>query len=267
VLFASSITLGVVAPSSEPDGRVVLGDFCAALGEAVGVRILPHVAPSAHALASAAHAGRVHLAFLPWAALAKLSLGAGASPIAVASRGGVSVRHAAIFVSPSSPIRDAAELAGARVAWVATTSATGYLLPRAALAARGLDPNDFFAHEMFAGSHAAVARAVADRQVDAGATWVVLRGAASPVIARAGFRRNGRGDARVVLLSDPIPGDVILASRRVPGAMRPRIARAFHELAVAPATRAAVAALFRADDFAPATRAVEEIRRSSLHSA
>lgn len=251
-MLASCFTLGVVAQASEPDGRVVLGDFCSALGEAVGVRILPHVAPSTHALASAAHAGRVHLAFLPWSEAAKPSRGDGSAPIAVASRAGASVRHAAIFVSVSSSIRTPEELSGARVAWVATTSATGYVWPRAALAARGLASSDVFSSEIFAGSHAAVARAVADRQADAGATWVVLQGERSPVIARAGFRRNGRGDARIVLLSDPIPGDVVLASRRVPAAMRPRIARAFHELALAPATRAAVAALFHADDFEPA---------------
>jgi hypothetical protein len=86
VLTAVRFTFGVVATASESDRRVVLSDFCAALSEQVGARIDPHLSPSAHALASAARAGRVHLAYLPPLAIAQSKMTGGAAPVAVAAR-------------------------------------------------------------------------------------------------------------------------------------------------------------------------------------
>ena len=261
----TSITFGVVPFANDQSSRLVLKDFCKALSDALGVAVQPHLSPSPAALASAIHAGRVHVAWVSPALLVTSRNLAGVVPIASTVRGGLASYHAALFVRQSSAIRAPEDLAGAHVGWVAATSAAGYLFPRIALTRRGLDPNNLFGFESFLDTHGDVAAAVAQKRVDVGATFVVFEGGdPSRSIVRAGFLEiEGAPSFRIVLTAGPIPSDVIVVAATVSTALRARLLGAAQALARDAATRDTVHTIFGAEGFAPfsapSLRAIEAL--------
>ena len=106
------------------------------------------------------------------------------------------------------------KLQGARAAWVNPWSASGYVLARVALAARGIDPRTTFLEERFFGSRDAALRAVADGRFDVTATFAYFEG--ENRIVRCGW--------------DDIPAaaakfDVLVRAGDIPRTASPRRAR------------------------------------------
>ncbi len=264
-----SFTFGVVPFDNDEHSRLILKDFCAGLSVEIGADVLPHRAPSPAALVSAIHAGRVQAAWLSPSLLATSQRLASVLPLASSVREGATSYHAALFVRDDSPIQSPEELAGQRVAWVAPTSASGYLFPRAALAALGLRPTTLFASETFLDSHGAVAAAVSEGRADAGATFVVFeRNDPSLPVARAGFLDlEGAPPMRVVVRAGPIPSDVIVASPSLPVQLRARLTLALQSLALGVESRRAVRALFGAEGFEPFSESSRRILSSLLETA
>jgi phosphate/phosphite/phosphonate ABC transporter binding protein len=271
-LQRSSITFGVVPFANDQNSRIVLKDFCKELGDALDMTVQPHLSPSPAALASAIHAGRVHVAWISPTLLVTSRSLAGVVPVASTVREGLTSYHAGLFVRQSSPIRAPEDLAGSRVAWVAPTSAAGYLFPRIALARRGLDPRALFAEEAFLDAHGAVAAAVDQGRADVGATFVVFEdGNPARPIVRAGFLElSGAGPFRIVLAAGPIPADVIVTSSAVSAPLRARFLRAAQAVAREPGPKASVRALFGAQEIVPfsepSLRALEELAKSARES-
>lgn len=264
-----SFTFGVVPFDNDESSRLVLKDFCASLSIEVGAEVLPHRAPSPAALVSAIHAGRVQAAWLSPSLLATSQRLASVLPLASSVREGATSYHAALFVRADSPIQSPKELAGLRVAWVAPTSASGYLFPRAALAELGIHPATFFASETFHDSHGAVAAAVSEGHADAGATFVVFEhnDPARPVV-RAGFLDlEGAPPMRLIVRAGPIPSDVIVATPSLPVQLRARLTLALQSLAAGAGSRRAIGALFGAEGFEPFTESSRRILASLLETA
>ncbi len=250
----------MVPVTADADTRVRLADFCSLLGREIGATVLPHLAPSPSALASAVHAGRVHIAWLSPALLATSPLVADAIPLASSVREGVAAYHSVLFVGAESPARAPADLRGARAAWVAPTSAGGYLFARIALARHGLDPATLFASEQFYDSHARVAEAVASGEADVGATFATFRDDdPTAPITTAGFKLDA--PVRIIAVAGPIPADVIATTPGLSAPVRASVTHALHKLSGTPAGQAALHALFSVEGFQPfSATALSELR-------
>src|SRR5262249_53219424 len=109
-------------------------------------------------------------------------------------------------------------LEGLRAAWVDHESAGGYLVIRGALRAAGVDPDRAFTEQSFLRTHDAVARAVLERRVDVGATFLTYQ-AGTRSIARAGWRDVASDDNfRVIAEAGPIPADFLGVHKSLAGA-------------------------------------------------
>jgi phosphonate transport system substrate-binding protein len=247
------LTFGLVPVTDDARIRLHLGDFCALLGGLVGGVIVPHRAPSPLALASAMQAGRVQIAWLSPTLMMTSSELASVIPLASSVREGVTAYHGALFVAEGSPIRSIHQIAGTRAAWVAPTSAGGYLFPRASLRRRGLDPRTLFSSETFYDTHGRVAEAVFHGKADVGATFAVYEGG-DPTrrLATAGFLNAVPGrTGRVLDVAGPIPADIIAGVPGVPIWVRSALTVALQRVGESPAAREALKALFGVERFAP----------------
>lgn len=133
-------------------------------------------------------------------------------------RNGSSSYHTGLIALRESKLDKLTDLRGVRAAWVDRESASGYLVIRAALRAAGVSLVNAFSEEVFVRSHAEVARAVAERRVDVGATcFNFVSGTVE--IARSGFKDHGgvRDDSiKLLAHAGPIPADIVAAHRLVP---------------------------------------------------
>jgi phosphonate transport system substrate-binding protein len=221
-----------------------LDRFCEVLGAAAGCEVTAHELADYSDLLDAMQAGDVDIAWLPPVVALHATSRGKTVPIALPVRGGSAFYSTALFTRPDSRIRGLADLKGASAAWVDRHSAAGYLVIRASLRQRGIDPTHLFSSETFHGSHAAVGKAVLEGAADVGASFVHL----DPRRSRP--RRAGWGDAPVRMLATagPIPSDVIAATIRTPVLKIRAVQRA---LVTPPSEemQAAAAALFGAEGF------------------
>lgn len=244
----AGLVFGCVPHVDDDAVRAKLNEFVDALGALAGTKVRPHRSPSPAALAGAFAAGRVDLAWLSPTLFLSADAFRFAAPLVSSVREGSTQFHAVLFVRRDSPIRSPTQLVGARAAWVAPTSASGYIVPRLALARYGLDPRTLFRSETFLDSHGAVSRAVLEHKADVGATYAVFEnGDATKGEVRAGFDNIPELEARILHAAGPIPSDLVVAARGVPIVTRAALVRAFehvHERARGP-----IISLFGADSF------------------
>jgi len=243
------LTFGLVPDSHDDETRAVLSDFCVQLSEASHIPIRPHVAPSPAALASAFARGRVDVAWVSPTLLLTSRKLESAVPLVQSVRQGVAEYHAALFVAEDSPLKSPADLQGAHAAWVAATSAAGFIFPRLALASHGLVPDALFTTESFHDSHGAVARAVLSGHADVGATYAVFEdGDPTRPLVRAGFVDAMSGkEARVLHVAGPIPSDLIVAAPGLAVTVRAALVTALEHLADEEGAKPAMWKLFGAD--------------------
>ena len=229
----------------------MLGDFCRWLGDSLHVPVTPHRYPSPDSLASAFGRERVDLAWTsPVLALTSEDMDT-AMPLVSSVREGVASYHAVLFTRSDAPFRSPSDLAGVRAAWVARTSAGGYLMPMLALAARGVTPDKAFSVERFVNSHGAVARAVLDGSADVGATYAVFEdGDPTKQLLRSGFLdADPAAEVRVLMASGPIPADLVVAQRKLAITVRAAVVTALEHIADDAEAAAAAKRIFGADGF------------------
>jgi phosphonate transport system substrate-binding protein len=255
-------TFGVVPHVNDDATWGALGEVCRLVGDDARIEVQPHFASSPATLAAAIEHGDVHFAWVsPTLLLLSEHLGT-AVPLLSAVRQGTTFFHALLFVAAGSPIHAVEDMAGRSVAWVARTSASGYIVPRLGLARRGIDLHGFFGRELMCDSHAAVAWRVLRGEADIGATYGVFeRGDPSRPLVKSGF-----GDfvpeleARVVGVNGPIHSDMIVADPRVPTTERAAFAGALARLSGEPLGAKAVRTVMGADEFRPfSPQAVSEL--------
>jgi phosphonate transport system substrate-binding protein len=269
-ILRGAATFGCVPVSDDASTRAHLNDLCAALGQALGIEIKSHRAPSASALASAFGAGRIQLAWAsPALAVTDPAL-AEAVPLVRSVREGVSRYHAVVFTRIDGPVQSLAELAEKSVGWVDLTSASGYLFPRLTLARAGISPDRLFKREQVFGSHGAVAHAVRTGQVEVGGTFAVFEGGdSSRPMKRAGFAPEGQGmdDFRVLAISPPIPSDVVLASPALVDSLRSDPVEALEGISASENAASALWHVLGADSFVRVSRSeLDELRDQLLEA-
>jgi phosphate/phosphite/phosphonate ABC transporter binding protein len=213
-------------------------------------------------LARAVVAGYVDFAWLPPIPFLSLDGGRAVTPLVHLARGGRASYESVLVVARDSSARGPADLVGARAAWVDPESASGFVVPRVALAARGVDPRTAFREERFFRSHEAVVRAVAAGRADFGATyagfdsagmltrgpWLDLEGAAEKV--------------RVLERVGDIPGDIVAARASLDRATGERLLQSLLEMSRHRRTRLLASDAFGVDEFRPfAPAGYDELRR------
>jgi phosphate/phosphite/phosphonate ABC transporter binding protein len=182
------------------------------LSRSLGVPVSLVVARSYDELASSVVSGDIDVASLPPLAFVKARRSqAGLQPLASMVRRGTVDYSSYLVARNDSGIRTLDDLRGKRFAYVDRSSASGFLLPRAALRARGHDPDAFFGEVLFAGDHVTALEWVLDGKVDSAATF-------SGVLA---FAREEKGIAtgglRIVFKTGRVPHDAVVARAGLPG--------------------------------------------------
>jgi len=247
------LRFGLVPTSDTPRTRSHVDALCARLTAEIGAEVEWSIADSPATLAAALASGRVHVAWSSPTLLLMNEALAQVIPLLSSVRQGVAFFHAILFVREDSPLTTIEELKGKRAAWVAKTSASGYIVPRTSLMRQGLDPARLFAEESFHQAHGAVARAVLDGRADVGATFAVFEGGdpARPVV-NSGYRQeiDDRG-VRIIDAAGPIPSDMIVSMPLVPIRVRSAIANALTKLAKDPVVGPIIREVIGAEGFEP----------------
>jgi ABC-type phosphate/phosphonate transport system substrate-binding protein len=211
-----------------------------AIVSAGGPNVAPLFLPNYVALFETLHLHVADVAWCPPLVARDLVRVAAADPIAVVKRHGVEHYYSAIVAHADAPVRTVADLSHARFGWVSRLSAAGYIVPRRHLASMGVTLKD--TDERFFHTHAALARALLAGDVEVVATYAA-RTATSFRLPDALARH------RILAAAGPIPGDVIVCSRRV-GVDRQRLlARALRDVRIDPS--GALSELLNASGFGP----------------
>lgn len=201
-----------VAIATTRDPLVVLPpltSLCAALEARFGRPASGHLMISYDELVRGAEGDEFQLMWLPpLIALSLVGRGA-AKPIAVPVREGLTSYATALFVRPDSAIEQLEELAGKTVAWVDEHSCAGYVLPRALLRKRGLDPDEDLGGQQLLGSYDKVVAAVMGGGADVGAAFVHI------VDGKIESAAWGEHEVRVLAHHGPIPADLVACGRKV----------------------------------------------------
>lgn len=206
------LRFAITASSSAPAARLAddLGRYLqAALHHRVDVDVCESFAEVADQLLE----GRATFGWLPPFAYVRISRVGSVRLLLRAVRARQHGYYAVLFTRADSKLRQLEELAGKRVAFVDSMSASGYLFPLAGLLAAGVSEEDLSTiHE---GSHAKVVQAVVGGRVDAGATFCTwVDDDPNGTVHSAGWTEGGfvpRPAVRVLARFGPVPGDTICA--------------------------------------------------------
>ncbi len=259
------LCFGYVAPHVSTRARLTMAEFWIDVGAEAGLEIMVSEARSYEELTNLLIAGEVDLAWLPPIPLVALERRKAAVPLVSHHRDGSSDFQCVLAVRDDSPIKAVKDLAGRRAAWVDPYSASGYVLPRIELFARGVDPRSAFFAEKFYRSHEVAVRAVVQRRADFVATWAGLD--ASGEVLRAPWidMELHEGSVRVLTKLGVIPCDTIGARPGVPFAAREKIRTGLIRLSSDARQGVRIRDLFGVDEFRPwSTSGYEELRRAAM---
>ncbi|MGE0785373.1 MAG: phosphate/phosphite/phosphonate ABC transporter substrate-binding protein [Sandaracinaceae bacterium] len=243
----ATLRFGLVPVHDDVETHRAIDALAVALSNGLGCACTPVRCGSPRDLANRFLRGEVDIAWSsPTLALTELR---DAVPLVTSVRQGVAYYHGVLFVRQDSDIKSLLDARGRTVGWVAETSASGYLFARVALASMGFAPDSFFCDERFAGSHGAVAEAVASGEADVGATFAVFEeGDATRPLLRAGFAEDLPEDGfRILFCTPPIPSDLLVASKSAMDEYGPFLREAV--LALAARAPDALKAVLGADEF------------------
>jgi phosphonate transport system substrate-binding protein len=243
-----ALTLDVDAPST----RAALATICELVSADTNQTIEPLVAASPAALAAVLAERRASFAWISPTLLLMTPELRTAVPLLSSVRDGTAFFHSVIFTAASRGIERLDQITGAHAAWVAPTSASGYLVPRLTLLDAGISL-DALSRETFHDTHVGVARAVLRGEADIGATFAHFeKGDASGRLIDAGYDlAAGADQARVLAISKPIPADMIVSQSTVPISERVAFAGALCRLVHDPVGAAPFRTVIGADDFRP----------------
>jgi ABC-type phosphate/phosphonate transport system substrate-binding protein len=160
-------------------------------------------------LVSVVAEGAVDAAWLPPVTYVRVAALDACEPVFTLRRAGAGHYASAIVCAEDASYARVDDLAGARAAWLDRWSAAGYLMPRKLLRAAGIHPDRDVWQRMF-GSYTNVLEAIALDRADFGGVFCSLD--AFKTVIRAGW--TGADRVRVLAVSEPIAGDVLVRVRR-----------------------------------------------------
>lgn len=258
------LVFGVTLSPDDEVHREALATMCELLSDDTGVTVEGRDLRQPHRLAHALAEDEVDMAWLSPTLLMMDPVLAHVVPLLSSVRQGTAAFHALLFCSTRLEAESVEQLDGVRVAWVAPTSAAGYLVPRLSLVRKGHALSALFSDESFHDNHGQVARAVMRGKADVGATYGHFSGgdAKRGRLVGAGFMEHAPfTSVRILDVSGPVPADMIVASPKVPIPHRIAFAAALSRLAHDPVGREPLSKVIGADDFrAVTTEAMSELQ-------
>jgi phosphonate transport system substrate-binding protein len=250
------LRLGLIPLGGDTGASQRVAAFAEAFAAALGVdAIEQHKAGDYRALVSAIDQGLVDFAWLPPLSAARVVRAKSAVPAAIAVRNGTTSYMTGLLALRDGKVQSLADLRGVRAAWVDRESASGYVVIRAALRAKGVSLVDAFAEESFVRSHAEVARALRTGAADVGATCFNFV-SGSVEIARSGYNDEGglpHTAVSILAHAGPIPSDIFAVHSSIDEKMLAAVQNALVEARPA-AVHAFAKDLMHADGFARPSR-------------
>ena len=246
-----------LAPATDPQKVLAAGQPLVRLLEAeTGLRIKLSVPTSYAATIEAMGTHNLDVAWLAPLAYVLAHDRVGADVLVANVRGGSTSTIGQIVVRADSGISSLEGLKGKRFAFVDNASLSAYHLPRALLAAQGLDASSLFAETVFVDGDDRVLLGVYNRQAAGGAISgggrAGLPGALSSV--RPVFQPlppDLAEQVRVIARTDPVPNDVVGIRRGIAPEPGQQLRDGLLRVAASPAGAAALRELYGIDGLGP----------------
>jgi phosphonate transport system substrate-binding protein len=262
---AGTLTVGLSAGVANTQGQV--DAIAAFVKQATGRATRTAIFPDYDGLADAMVKGQVDVALLP--PLAYVRTEGKVEMLVRMMRNGQPTYRSVLFTKAGSNIKSADDLKTAhnlKVAWVDSSSATGYIFPKALLMSKKIDPAGLFVSQDFVGSHDAVCKAVSTGKVDLGATYSDDT-ASQPVSHVSGCQTalGDTGQLQIVLATENIPNDVLAVKVGFNADDKAKLLAAANGLINTPEGKTTLQKAFNAEgvttvedsDFEPVRRALE----------
>jgi phosphonate transport system substrate-binding protein len=264
-----AVLVGVVASLNDEVAKKQADAFAAFVGRALKEQALPKVYADQEALAQAVAKNEVDFALLGPLGYLRLDPKAKAQLLFRTIRHGKGTYRSVLFAPSNTKYGTLDALKKAKtplkVAWVETSSATGYVIAKASLLEQGINPAQAFETQDFLGSHDAVCKAVLEGKYDFGATFSDPAPNAAKVTGCTGPLGKKADSLKVVVMSSEVPNDVVVASGKLsPGKAQALVAAAKEASASAEGKKSLEAALLaegvadvKDEDFKPVRKALD----------
>ncbi|MGV3623665.1 MAG: phosphate/phosphite/phosphonate ABC transporter substrate-binding protein [Archangium sp.] len=256
--------VGVVASTNEEIAKKQSEALASFASSALKEQVLPRVYKDQEALAVALGKGEIDFAVMGPLAYLRIPKGTKSQLVFRTIRGGKATYRSVLFAPPSSKLTSLDALKKSKgtlkVAWVETSSASGYIVPKALLLSSGINPQQSFDTQDFLGSHDAVCQAVWEGRYDVGATFsdpVTNDTKVTGCVSALGKKTDS---LKVIALSQEFPNDVLVAGPGVPAGKVSALAAAAKAAkpdVLKPAFLAEGVADVKDEDFTPIRKALD----------
>jgi phosphonate transport system substrate-binding protein len=223
------LRIGVLGGENEADRMGRYGGYARLIEETFGVPVRLFQAADYSGVVQAFAGRHIEMASMSPAAYAAswMESNGNVEPILVTQEADGSTSYiAAMYVRADSGITTLEQMRGRSMAWADPNSASGFLIPRAALRAAGINPETFFGRTGFAGGHEQAIVAVLGRQFDGGVTWASGVGDPAEGFSRGMLRATAEKgllnmrDIRIIWRSGPIQNGPIVVRKDTPDAFK-----------------------------------------------
>ncbi len=259
------VTLGYAEPEARSKTRDRMADFARRLGTLADVDVGVAPLASYERVAQLIHHCEIDLAWLSPIPLISLARNRRVVPLVSCHRDQLVHYRCAIIVASSSRITTLGGLRGKRAAWVDAHSASGFVMPRIELHARGVDLRKLGPQRFF-GSHEAVVRAVASGRADFGGTFARI--SRDEELTGAWSRAPGlSASIRVLSTFGEVPPDALAARYDLDRGLRDRLVRTLLGMSKRPADKRLLGEVFGVDELQVPRRAMYEPLRNAVIDA
>lgn len=216
----TAVLVGVVAAVNDEVAKKQADALASFVAVALKETTLPRVYADQEALAIALGKGEIDLALMGPLGYLRLDPKAKTQLLVRMVRKGKGTYRSVLFAPPTSKLTSLELLKKSKtplkVAWVETSSATGYVIAKATLLQAGINPAQAFEVQDFLGSHDAVCNAVMEGKYDVGATFNDMAPNASKVTGCVGALGKKVDTLKVVAMSSEVPNDVLVSAPKFP---------------------------------------------------
>lgn len=223
----------------------------------IGIEVKTFVATDYTSLVEAMRSGQLDFAWMPPFSFIKAEAIAGAEPLLKAVYLGHAILYGGIIVRADGPYKKIEDLKGKNIAWVDPSSSSGHIMPKASMIRhKKIDPDKFFARQIYAGGHDAVVLAVLNGTVDAGATYMATPEGAEGAWTHYLTKVEDMKKIRVIFSSDPITSDLVTTTKTMMREHKDivdKMVKILSAMSSDPEGKHLLKDLYKVDDLIPAT--------------